>query len=414
MAERAESPSGIPWLPPVLSLAGVVLILVAYMFAEPELRRLEFDAPAAQPWLLLLFTAPLVHACSGWGMARRARALRAFGYDPARSASWLVSLRKRRWRRTAVLAAALCSLAAAAVQPRCNPEKTKFKTTARDIALVLDVSKSMLAQDIQPSRLDRAKLEIADLADEIKRKGSGDRLGLIAFAGDAVIKCPLTSNYSYFKDVLRNVDHRSASQGGSRIGDAVRKALSDLLGVATELSPEERGAQAGETVMAGEMKGKKEAFADIILITDGEDMDSFPVHAARAAAAADVGIYAVGLGSEQGTPIPIRGEGGRVEYLRSRDGEVVRSKLDSKTLQDMVNTSPRGRYLPVGTYDFDLADFFRKTIALETGREVEEEQIFWTEIFQPFLLAGLALYLVYIVFSERPRQGQLATLETAP
>jgi len=374
------------------------------------LQDLEF-ARASLLWLF--WAAPLAIAFFAWGSARRTQRLRAFGYDPAKSATWLRALRRRRWRRAVLFAGAVVLLSAGAGQPRCNPEKTRFTTTSRDIAILLDVSKSMLADDIQPSRLERAKLEVGDLVEAVKARGSGDRLGLVVFAGDAVIKCPLTSNYSYFQRVLKTVDTRSAEQGGTRIGDAVRKSLSDLLGVSGGAAPEEKSPQAGETVIAEERKAKKQAYADILIVTDGEDMDSFPVKAAQAAAAADVGIYAVGLGSEQGTKIPIRTNTGALEFLKSRDGKEVLSRLDSKTLQDMVNTSPRGQYHPVGTYDFDLADFFHETIGKEAGRDVEDEQVFWTEIFQPFLLAGLAFYLIYLALPERPRQGQLAVPETS-
>jgi Ca-activated chloride channel family protein len=191
----------------------------------------------------------------------------------------------------------------------------------------------------------------------------------------------------------------------------VRKALSDLLGIDRGEAAPEEGVKPGETVIEEETRGKKETYADVLLITDGEDQDSYPVHAARRAADLDVGIYAVGLGSEEGSSIPVTGEGGRVEFLRSRAGEVHRSKLDSKTLQQMVDAAPRGRYLPAGTNNFDLVDFYQQTIAEEGGREVIEEQVFWTEIFQPFLLAGLALYLIHLVFPERPRRGALSRLE---
>lgn len=361
-------------------------------------------------WLWLLWASPLVIALAGWGMAARAARLRRFGYDAARSAVWLKTLWLRRWQKAFLLAIAMVFLTLSAAQPRANPQKTKFKATARDLAVVLDVSKSMLAEDIQPSRLERSKLELEDLCDAVKAKGSGDRLGLVAFAGNAVIKCPMTSNYSYFKRVLRTVDFRSAPQGGTRIGDGVRKALSELLGARVQVQ-EDANPRAGETVLADERKARAESFADILIITDGEDMDSFPLKAAQAASVADVGIYAVGIGSPEGSPIPIRNARGAIELLKARDGEVVRSKLDEKTLLDMVNAAPRGGYLPVGTSDFDLADFFAKTIAQEVGREIEDEEIAYTEIFQPFLLAGLAFYAAYLARSERPRRGQLERME---
>lgn len=366
----------------------------------------NFEIPQhALPWIHLFWAVPGAVALCAWGIARRAVTLKIFGYDSDRSAEWLASLRRRRWSRAALMALALLLFTVAAVQPRCNPERTSFKTSARDIVVLLDVSRSMLADDLQPSRLERAKLELARLADRLE----GDRIGLVAFAGDAVIKCPLTSNYSYFKRTLRTISHRSASQGGTKIGDAVRKALGDLLGLRDESdgSEIEDGVGVGESVMEDELRGRAETYADLLIITDGEDHDSFPEYAARQAAQLNVGIYAVGLGSEKGTPIPITGENGETQPLRSRDGEIVYSKLDSKMLQDMINAAPRGQFLPVGTYNFDLVDFFEQTIAQEGGREVTEEQVFWTEIFQPFLLSGLALYLLYLLVPERPKVGQL-------
>jgi Ca-activated chloride channel family protein len=369
-------------------------------------------ASGAGHWIHLVWAAPLLLLLLAWSLSARARTLGVFGYDPARSAEWLASLRRRRWRRAIALAAAVLFLAAAAVQPRCNPEKTTYKTSARDIAVIVDVSKSMLASDLAPSRLERAKLELSRLCTPERLKG--DRVGIIAFAGDAVIKCPLTSNYSYVQGVIKTLSPQSASQGGTRIGDAIRKALSDLLGADRgQEAPAADRARPGETVLEEELRGKKETFADILLITDGEDMDSYPVEAAKQAARVDVGIYAVGLGSEQGSPIPVRGEGGAVEYLRDPDGEVVRSRLDSKTLHEMVNMAPRGQYLPVGTQNFDLVDFYENTLDRESGREVVEEQVFWTEVYQPFLFAGIALYMAHLLLPERPRRGRLAIEEEA-
>ena len=375
----------------------------------------EFElAPAGAIWIHLVWAVPLVVLAAYWGLHRRMQLLEVFGYDRSRSARWLGSLRRRRVRRSLLLAAAVLLSAAAAVQPRCNPERTTFRSTVRDVAILIDVSRSMLATDLQPSRLERAKLEVMDLlTPEVMR---GNRVGIIAFAGEAVIKCPLTSNYSYVRSVVRNLSPKSASQGGTMIGDAVRKALRDLFGLHASGSPEdgEEKPKPGETVLEEELEGKKESHADIIVITDGEDLGSHPEYAARAAAANDVGIYAVGLGSEDGKEIAVQGEGGRVEYIKLRSGEIHRSRLDSKTLQAMVNMCPRGQYLPAGTNDPDLVGFYENTIGREEGREVADEQVAWTEIFQPFLLAAIGLYIAHLAFSERPRHGRLALGEGSP
>lgn len=365
----------------------------------------QFEMPAVDPWVHLFWAAPLLLVVTAWSIARRRHTLLVFGYDAVRSQAWLRSLTRRRWRRAILFSVAIVFFTAAAVRPRCNPESETYKTASRDVAVLLDVSRSMLAGDLQPSRLERAKDEIMRLADHLH----GDRVGLVVFAGDAVIKCPLTRNYSYFKSIVRHIATSSASQGGTRIGDAVRKALSDLLGFHSSgetLGTE--GPKVGETVMADEMRGEKTSYADVLLITDGEDHDSFPVKAAQRATQLNVGIYTVGLGSEEGSTIPIEGRDGRIEYLKDRDGQLVKSVLDSKTLLEMTNMAPRGAYLPVGTQNFDLRDFYDRTIAQDSRRDVIEKRVFWTEIFQPFLLAGLFFYLLYIAVVERSKTGQLA------
>jgi Ca-activated chloride channel family protein len=358
----------------------------------------------------LLWASLAVLAACAWGVARRRAILEVFGLDASRAREWLSACTRRRWLRATVLAVAIGFLAAAAVQPRSNPEKTQFKSTARDIAVLLDVSKSMLAEDLQPNRLERAKLEIARLSERLK----GDRIGLIAFAGKASILCPLTSNYSYFKSVVRNVSTRSAEQGGTRIGDAVRKALDDLLGAGGKALPAAGEERRSESILEEEMRAERKAFADILLITDGEDHDSYPERAAATAARADVGLYIVGLGSEHGAPIPVRSREGRLEYLTYK-GEIVRTSLNSKALMELTHIAPRGAYLPAGTDNFDLVDFYEKTLGREKGREVVEEHVSWTEIFQPFLLAGFILYLLYLALPERPaRRPAAALVEAAP
>lgn len=362
------------------------------------------------PWVHLTWGALIVVGLAAWSAWRRSKKLGVFGIDRVRSRNWLSSLARRRAARAVLLLCALLLFAVAAIRPRANPQRQRYKITARDLVVLLDVSRSMLADDIQPNRLERAKLEIARLADHLR----GDRIGLVAFAGSSVIVCPLTSDYSYFKRVLRDVSVRSAPVGGTRIGDAIWKALGDLLGLAAPSAGGTSDSRAGENVLEAEAGAEKRSYVDLLLITDGEDHDPYSIEAAKSAARLDVGIYAIGLGSEEGAPIRIPAKGGGTEYLRDRQGNVVSSRLDSRLLEDIVNTAARGRYLPAGTFHFDLVDFFEKTIARESGREIVDEQVTWTEIFQPFLLAGLVLYLSFLALPERPRRGQLSLEEAAP
>jgi len=351
----------------------------------------------------LLWAVPLVLLACAWGIARRRGSLQAFGVREERLGPYVAGCTRRRWLRATVLSFSLIFVVGAVVQPRCNPKKTRFKTRARDLAVVLDVSRSMLAEDLKPNRLERAKLELCRLADNLE----GDRVGLVVFAGNVVVKCPLTSNYTYFKSTVRMVSTRSASQGGTKIGDAIRAALTRLLGIRPHYRDLSKGKPAvGETQLEAEARSQpKRSYADILLITDGEDHESYPVKAAELTQAADVGLYIVGLGSEKGTPIPIRDEQGRVQYLRYK-GKIVRSRLNSKVLMEMINAAPRGSFLPVGTRNFDLVSFYKTQIAPQAGREIYEVSVSWTEIFQPFLLAGILLYFLFLLIPERPPEHE--------
>lgn len=341
-----------------------------------------------------------------WGNFRRRRVLGIFGVDLGRAAEWLRACARRRWIRASLLAAALSCAAAAALQPRGNPEKAEFTTRARDLAVVIDVSRSMLAEDLKPNRLERVKDEITRLAENL----SGDRLALIAFAGSAETICHLTSSYSHFKSVLQNIDHNSADRGGTEIGDAIRKAVEVLGYTDAELEGDSSGI--GKTVIEEEQDRTEESFADILLITDGENHGLDPKYAVADAAANGIGLYVVGIGSPSGTPIPIRDESGKRDYVR-HNGEIVRTKLDEAGLKALVIQAPRGQYLPVGIDNPDLVDFYENTIARETGREIILERVTWTELFQPFLLAGLFFYLLYLAVPERPSRARSIRLMEA-
>ena len=192
-----------------------------------------------------------------------------------------------------------------------------------DVMFVLDVSKSMLAEDTAPNRLTRAKAEIGQMVDRL----GPHRVGLIAFAGRAVAVCPLTPDHGFFHVVLSDVSTSTVQRGGTRIGDAVRAAV--------------RGFPSGPGAKL------------IVLITDGEDHESFPLDAAKAAKDAGVHIVAVGLGSEAGAPLIITNpKTGSKEEIKFNGAPVV-SKLDGATLREMTATTD-GVYVPAGTGVLDL------------------------------------------------------------
>jgi len=345
--------------------------------------------------------------------ARRRRVLAIFGVDAIRARDWLRACASRRRRRAWLLVLALGLCGVAMMQPRGDPEQQEFRVEARDLAIVLDVSRSMLAEDLRPNRLERMKDAIASLADDLR----GTRVGLIAFAGGAETICPLTSNYSYFKSALRNVTTESAERGGTEIGDAVRKAVR-LLGYSAsgddEAQPRDgdddsdsdsdSDSEIGRRVLDDEERRNRRAFADILLITDGENHGIDPGYAVRDARAQGIEVYIAGVGSPDGTTIPIRGPAGRVELLKYK-GEVVRTRLDDDGLANLAGPH---NYIRVRTDNVDLASIYDEVIAARGGREIVEQHQVFSEYFQPFLLSGLGFYLLFIALAERPRRQRSA------
>jgi Ca-activated chloride channel family protein len=280
----------------------------------------------------------------------------------------------RRRIKAAMVLCAFAFLVAALARPAWNPVPQTVKRQGRDVVFLLDVSKSMLAEDLVPNRLERAKLAIVDAVDKLQ----GDRVALVVFAGTTVVKCPLTLDYGFFRLALDDIMPESVSRGGTMIGDAIRRTM--------------------EVVF----KSRDAQFQDIVLITDGEDQESFAVEAARAAGERGIRLIAIGLGDEnEGRRIPITNERGERTFL-TYQGQEVWSKLNADTLRSMVNATPGGRYLNVATGAIDLGDVYTKLIASAERRAVEEQTTDrYEEKFQIFLAVALVLLCVEMLVRER-------------
>jgi Ca-activated chloride channel family protein len=274
--------------------------------------------------------------------------------------------------------AAVALVVAALARPAWNPRPRTVERRGRDILFVLDVSRSMIAEDLAPNRLGRAKLAIGDMISRL----AGDRIGLVVFAGTAALKCPLTLDYGFFNLMLDDIDTESIARGGTMIGDAIRKAVDDGF------------------------DDQEKKYKDIILITDGEDHDSFPVEAAEEAGKRGIRIIAIGLGDEhQGQRIPVTDERGNRTFL-THNGREVWSRLDAATLRKMANATPGGRYLNVATGTIDLGDVYTKLIAGEEKRDVESLTVkLYEEKFQIFLSMALVALVAETLVSERRRRA---------
>lgn len=283
----------------------------------------------------------------------------------------------RRVLKSALVLAAVGSLVVALARPAWDAVREEVSQRGRDVVFLLDVSRSMLAEDLPPNRLERAKLAILDAVDRL----GGDRVALAVFAGATVVKCPLTLDYSFFRMALEDVSPVSVSRGGTLIGDGLRTVLSDVF------------------------DAKRSNFRDIVLITDGEDHESFPVEAAAEAGALGVRLIAIGLGDERtGQRVPVDATGTAGRTFLTHEGREVWSRLDADTLRRMADATEGGVYLNVSTGAVDLGEVYRRLIASAAGRDVgtrEMERL--DEKFQVFLAACILLLALEIALRERRR-----------
>jgi Ca-activated chloride channel family protein len=319
-------------------------------FSRPELLVLVWPA-------LVLVPAALVLA---FRSAERARArLLAAELLPKLARGW----RPGRRRVKAVLqGTSIVLLLLALAGPRVGSRETTVKRRGVDLMFVLDTSLSMRAEDIPPSRLVKAKRQVSALFDRLE----GDRVGIVAFAGDAFLQCPLTLDYGAARMFLEVLDENSVSKPGTNIGGAIRTALSAF--------PEE--------------DGKHQA---IVLVTDGEDHTGGAQKAAEEAARRGVRVYTIGVGSESGEPIPLP-DGG---YKKDRSGQVVMSALDTEALE-RVALETDGEFHRATTGELELDRIYDSLRRLEEKELASRAFTQWEERFQ-FPL-GLALLLLLVDF----------------
>lgn len=316
---------------------------------------------------LLLWLLPLLLLLFFYAAGRRKKSLAAFvGPDilqkfPVKPAS------AKRGKRFFLFCLAVSFIILALTRPAWNLTETTVKQSGRDVVFMIDVSKSMLATDLKPNRLERAKLAINDCVEKIQ----GDRVALVAFAGSTTIKCPLTQDYGFFLMMLDAITPTTVGKGGTLIGDALRTTYDQVF------------------------DNQEKQFKDIILITDGEDHESFPVQAAEVLGKAGIRLLIIGLGDEnEGQRIPVTTNDGETTFLKY-NGQEIWTKLDGDTLRKMANATPGGRYLPVATGTVDLGEVYLDLIASADKKELESKTIKrYEEKFQIFL--ATAIFLLFL------------------
>ncbi len=336
-------------------------------------------------WLLLVIP-PALLAFFWWAGRTRQRLLTQF-IQARLLPSLTVGISARRQKiRVGCLVLAVVCLILALARPQWGFDWQEMKQRGLDVVVAIDTSKSMLAEDIAPNRLARAKLAALEL---MQRAGS-DRLGLVAFAGSAFLQCPLTIDDAAFRQSVEALNVNIIPQGGTAIAEAIETALTAF--------------KEGDN------------YKVMVLFTDGEDHDSGAVEAAEKAAKAGMRIFTIGIGTAEGELLRIKDAQGGGDYIRDEQGNVVKSHLNERLLQQIAGATEGGFYLPLRgakaidtLYDQGLAKLPKSEHQEKFVRQYHD-RYHWP------LAVAIVLLLVEMLFPERKREPKAkpASAPSAP
>jgi Ca-activated chloride channel family protein len=333
-------------------------------------------------WLLLVFP-PAMTVFFWWALRRRQELMTKF--IQARLLPGLVSgLSPARQKiRLAGLVLAVICLIVALARPQWGFVWEEVKHRGLDIVVAIDTSKSMLAEDIAPNRLTRAKLAALDLMQQAK----SDRLGLVAFAGSAFLECPLTIDDAAFRQSVEALDVNTISQGGTALAEAIEAA-------------------------AGAFK-EGENYKVLVLFTDGEDQDSGAVEAAKKAAQGGLRIFTIGIGTTEGAMVQVTDAQGHKDYIRDEQDNVHKSHLNEELLRQIAGATEGGFYLPLRAKTIDA--LYAQGLAPLPKSESQEKLVKrYREQYQWPLAFAILLLAAEMIFPERAPEHSRAPSASAP
>ncbi|MFP4025585.1 MAG: VWA domain-containing protein [Thiohalospira sp.] len=327
-------------------------------------------------YLYLLLVIPLLVLLFGIAQYYKKRAIHKFGNMSVLEQLMPTVSKSRPVLKFIFFITAFTAIIFALSNPQFGSRLEKVKRKGAEIIIALDVSNSMLAEDIQPNRLERAKQSISKLIDRLEN----DRIGLIVFAGDAYIQVPITSDFSAAKMFLSSINTNIVSKQGTSIGAAIDLAMNSF-------TPETEMDKA------------------IIIITDGENHEDNPVKAAELAVKKGIKVHTIGMGSQRGAPIPVNKSYGQTNFLKDKDGNVVISKLDQKTLQQTASAGS-GMFIMATNTQAGLNKLFDEINKME---KEEMEEVVYTEFEHRFqYLLGIALFFLFLEILIPERKSKWA------
>jgi len=274
--------------------------------------------------------------------------------------------------KAAIFLLAFSLLIFALARPLFGVKTEMVERKGIDIFIALDISKSMLAEDIVPNRLKRAQYEIGKFFDML----SGDRVGLIVFAGTSFTQMPLTLDYGAARMYLESVNTDWISSQGTDIAGAIELARKSF--------------------------PPNNASKVMIIISDGEEMQGDAIKAAKLAAQDGIVIYTIGVGSESGSPIPEQRSGNSVVYKKDKAGNIVMTKLNPKTLEEIA-LATNGKYFSVGV-DLNFQEIFKEISTMEKSDFGASKRLKFHEQYQLFLLAAIILFILEFFLPDAIRR----------
>lgn len=319
-------------------------------------------------WGLLII--PLLTFFFIWSRIARKRALRKFGQENILKDLMPFSSKNRPRFKFLILMLSLAFFIAGIARPQFGSKLKKVKREGVELIIALDVSNSMMAEDIAPNRLERAKRAISRLVDRLK----DDKIGLIVFAGDAYTQLPITSDYNSAKLFLNSVSTQIVPKQGTAIGAAINLAKRSF-------TP------------------NGEANKAIVIITDGENHEDDALAAAEAAVEEGIIVHTIGMGLPAGSPIPVL-RGGQTDYLKDRDGKVVITKLNEQMLEQIA-AAGNGIYVRANNAQVGLNSLFDEINKMEKQEMDVRTYSEYDDQFQYFFAIGLLLILFEFVILER-------------
>ena len=285
------------------------------------------------------------------------------------------------WRRLAkvtLLLLAIAFLFVPLAPPQWGRKMEHIERRGLDLVLLQDISLSMLAEDVKPNRLTRSRHEISSFLESL----SGDRVGLVAFSGEAQVMVPLTLDYGTVQMMLRELTP-GWLMPGTNLEKAIRKGM-DLY---------RNSGSAGQ-------------YSVMILMSDGEELEAAAVNAAKEAAEMGIRIYTIGIGSRVGVPIPVPSKNGEIAYKKDLQGNIVTTRLEDGTLQEIASATG-GLYFYASPGEFQLQKVLTEIASLEKKEQASDRMENYQDRYQIFLGLAALLFLIEALVSERGRKRRV-------